>query len=95
MSNVKVQMTNECQSSNVKNILRWIGEAGASHRKGDLPSPKRSRLRDARASAGIGRSSRQAKVAPTQGLKSLCLEVGAWDLLFIIVLRFFDLKFEI
>ena len=31
---------------------------------GDLPPLKRSRLREARASAGVGRSCRQAEVAP-------------------------------
>jgi len=41
-----------------------VGEALASPMKGDLPPPKRSRLREARASAGVGRSCRQAEVAP-------------------------------
>jgi hypothetical protein len=42
-----------------------VGEALASPIKGDLPPPKRSRLREARASAGVGRSCRQAEVALT------------------------------
>jgi hypothetical protein len=49
----------------------WVGEASASPIWGDLPSLKRSRLREARASAGIGRSCRQAEVAlphETEGL---------------------------
>jgi hypothetical protein len=45
---------------------------------GDLPPPKRSRLREARASAGVGRSCKQAQVAPTYPIPSAPFSRGDW-----------------
>ena len=49
----------------IEETLSRVGKLLASRIQGDLPSPKRSRLREAPASAGLGRSRRQAEVAPT------------------------------